>query len=80
MWRVDLLHDVRMSKYKLDKLPSRTKLYGWDYKKAKEFHMTGREWMQYAKVDAFKFERGTDGAYSGNGIEVWLDGKDINQR
>jgi len=69
-----------VNKYKLDKLPPRTKLYGWDYKKAKEFHMTGREWMQYARVDAFKFERGNDGAYSGNGIEVWLDGKDINQR
>jgi hypothetical protein len=42
--------------------------------------MTGNEWMQYAKVDAFKFEHGNDGAYSGNGIEVWLDGKDINER
>jgi len=80
VWRVDLLRDDGMSKYKLEKLSPRKKLYGWDYNKAKEFHMTGREWMEYAKVENFKFERANDGAYSGNGIEVWLDGKDINQR
>lgn len=69
-----------MSKYKREPLPPRTKLYGWDYNKAKEFRMTGKEWMEYARVSIFKFERGNDAAYSGNGIEVWLDGKDINQR
>jgi hypothetical protein len=69
-----------VQKYKLATLPPRTKLYGWDYNKAKEFCMTGKEWGQYARVETFKFERGNDAAYSGNGIEVWLDGKDINQR
>lgn len=69
-----------MNKYKREPLPPRTKLFGWDYNKAKEFRMTGREWGQYARVETFKFERGNDAAYSGNGIEVWLDGKDINQR
>jgi hypothetical protein len=69
-----------MNKYKREPLPPRTKLFGWDYNKAKEFRMTGKEWGQYARVETFKFERGNDAAYSGNGIEVWLDGKDINQR
>lgn len=65
-----------MNKYKREPLPPRTKFYGWDYNKAQQFRMTGREWMEYAKVRIFKFEYGNDAAYSGNGIEVWLDGKD----
>ena len=69
-----------MNKYKREPLPPRTKFFGWDYNKAKEFRMTGKEWMEYARVSIFKFEHGNDAAYSGNGIEVWLDGRDINQR
>lgn len=66
-----------MPTYKHEVLPARTKLYGYDYNKSQQLRMTGREWAQYAKRDKFKFERGSDTAWSGNGIEVWLDGKNM---
>lgn len=59
-------------------LPSRTKLFGWDYNKTTQLRMTGKEWHRYAKCDTFKTERGSDSAWR-NGCEVWLDGTDINQ-
>ncbi len=57
-------------------LPSRKKLYGWDYRKDKQLHMTGKEWHQYADLQQFKTERAADSAW-GNKCEVWLDGTDI---
>ena len=69
-----------MPTYRQEKLPARKKLWGWDYNKEAQLSMTGREWHEYAKRDTFKVERGTDTAYSGNGVEVWLDGKDVNKR
>lgn len=69
-----------MPMYKREKLSPRKKLWGWDYNKAAQFCMTGKEWHEYVRRDAFKIERGGDTAYSGNGVEVWLDGKDINQQ
>jgi hypothetical protein len=69
-----------MPTYKKERLPPRNKLFGWDYNKSVQFRMSGREWHVYAKRDTFKVERGGDAAYSGNGIEVWLDGTDINHK
>lgn len=63
---------------KLIKLPPRTKLYGWDYNKARELCMTGREWHQYGKRAEFKSERGNDAAW-GNGLEVYLDGTPMSR-
>ena len=59
-------------------LPSRTKLWGWDYNKQKQFRMTGKEWHQYAKREEFKTERGSDAAWGG-GMEIWLDGTDVDK-
>lgn len=55
------------------KLPPRTKFEGFDYAKGQTLTMTGREWHQYAKVDAFKVSRDRDNrdATSGRGHEVW---------
>ena len=61
------------------KLPPRKKLWGFDYRKNEQMRMTGKEWHAYARRDQFKTERGGDSAFCG-GIEVWLDGKDINHR
>lgn len=61
------------------KLPPRTKLYGWDYKKDIQLRMTGREWHDYAKRDEFKTERGGDSAW-GSHMEIWLDGTDKEHR
>lgn len=60
-------------------LPPRTKLWGWDYNKEKQFRMTGKEWHQHAKCETFKTERGSDSAWR-NGCEVWLDGTDIEHK
>ena len=64
---------------KLVKLSPRKKLWGWDYKKNQQLRMTGKEWHAYARRDQFKTERGGDSAFGG-GIEVWLDGTDVNRR
>jgi hypothetical protein len=64
---------------KMMTLPSRTKLWGWDYNKAQQFRMTGKEWHEYARRPEFKTERGADSAWGG-GVEVWLDGTDIDKR
>jgi len=64
------------------KLPPRTKLYGYDYNKNQTLHMTGKEWHTYAKRDTFKhpFDRDArDTAWSGTGIEVWLDGATLDK-
>ena len=61
------------------KLPPRTKFWGFDYKKAEQLRMTGKEWHEYAKRETFKTERGSDSAW-GSGMEVWLDGTDMNHR
>lgn len=55
------------------KLPPRTKFEGFDYNKNRSFTMTGKEWHQYAKVDAFKISSDRDNrdATSGCGHEVW---------
>ena len=58
--------------YKLTTLPPRTKFFGWDYNKAKQFRMTGREWHEYAKRETFKTERGGDSAW-GSGMEIYWD-------
>jgi hypothetical protein len=55
------------------RLPPRTKFYGWDYTKDAQLRMTGKEWHQYAKLEEFKTERGSDSAW-GNKCEIWLDG------
>jgi len=55
------------------KLPPRTKLHGFDYAKACDLVMTGREWHQLAKRESFKTERGSDAAW-GSGFEIYLDG------
>ena len=60
-------------------LPPRTKLWGWDYTKKTQLRMTGKEWHQYAKREEFKTERGSDAAW-GSGMEIWLDGTDIDKR
>lgn len=60
-------------------LPSRTKLWGFDYNKAQQLRMTGKEWHEYAKRPEFKTERGSDAAW-GSGCEIWLDGADIDKR
>jgi hypothetical protein len=60
-------------------LPPRTKFFGWDYNKAIQLRMTGKEWHQYAKLELFNHERGGDSAW-GNGCEIWLDGTDINHK
>ena len=60
-------------------LPPRTKLFGWCYRKQQQLRMTGKEWHAYARRDQFKTERGGDSAFGG-GIEVWLDGTDVNRR
>ena len=60
-------------------LPSRTKLWGWDYNKQKQLRMTGKEWHEYAKRETFKSEHGADAAWGG-GCEIWLDGTDIDKR
>ena len=60
-------------------LPPRTKLWGWDYNKEKQFRMTGKEWHQHARCETFKTERGSDSAWR-NGCEVWLDGTDIEHK
>ena len=64
---------------KLVKLSPRKKFWGWDYKKDQQLRMTGKEWHAYARRDQFKTERGGDSAFGG-GIEVWLDGTDVNRR
>lgn len=69
-----------MPTYRQEKLPSRKKLFGYDYNKDEQLCMTGKEWHEYARRETFKVEHGGDTAWSGNGIEVWLDSKDINQR
>ncbi len=60
-------------------LPSRTKFWGWDYNKDQQLRMTGKEWHQYAKRETFKSEHGADAAWGG-GVEVWLDGLDMDKR
>lgn len=60
-------------------LPSRTKLWGFDYNKGQQLRMTGKEWHAYAKRDTFKTEHGSDSAW-GNACEIWLDGLDIDKR
>lgn len=60
-------------------LPSRTKLWGFDYNKAKQLRMTGKEWHIYAKRETFKSERGSDAAW-GSACEIWLDGLDMDKR
>lgn len=60
------------------KLPPRTKLYGYDYNKNQMLQMTGKEWHQYCKRETFKHpydKDSRDTAWSGTGVEVWLDGK-----
>jgi hypothetical protein len=64
---------------KLMKLPPRKKLWGWDYNKNRELQMTGKEWHEYARRPELKTERGGDSAFGG-GVEVWLDGKNVNRR
>lgn len=64
---------------KMMRLPPRKKLFGFDYHKAQQLRMTGKEWHEYAKVDEFKTERGSDSAWSGY-FEVWLDGTDMDRR
>lgn len=64
---------------KLIQLPSRRKLWGWDYKKNQQLRMTGKEWHAYARRQEFKTEHGGDAAFGG-GIEVWLDGTDIRHK
>ena len=61
------------------KLPPRTKYWGYDYKKDIQLRMTGKEWHEYAKRETFKTERGSDSAW-GTGMEIWLDGTDMNRR
>jgi hypothetical protein len=61
------------------RLPQRTKLYGWDYRKQQMLRMTGKEWHAYAKLTSFKTAYGSDSAW-GNMCEVWLDGTDINHK
>jgi hypothetical protein len=53
-------------------------LYGYDYNKNQTLHMTGKEWHQYCKRETFKHPQDRDArdtAWSGTGVEVWLDGK-----
>ena len=57
-------------------LPPRKKLFGFDYNKAVQLCMTGKEWHQYAKAEQFKTENGNDAAWK-NGCEVWLDGTNM---
>lgn len=61
------------------KLPARTKLFGYDYNKNLELRMTGKEWYTYAKTDTFYTDHGIDAATCGKGLEVWLDGLNINK-
>jgi hypothetical protein len=60
-------------------LGKRTKYYGWDYKRNRELRMTGKEWHQYAKLETFSHQRGSD-AVTGNSCEIWLDGTDLNHK
>ena len=65
---------------KLVKLPARAKLWGYDYNKNLELRMTGKEWYNYAKVDEFYTDHGIDAATCGRGVEVWLDGLNMEKR
>jgi hypothetical protein len=63
------------------KLPPRTKLYGYDYDKNQILRMTGTEWHTYTKRDVFKHPHDKDSrdtAWSGTGVEVWLDGTSMD--
>jgi len=64
--------------YKQVKLPPRKKLYGFDYNKLKQLHMTGKEWHEYGRLSLFKTERGSDSAW-GNHLEIYLDGKPMEK-
>lgn len=60
------------------KLPPRTMLYGYDYNKNQTLRMTGKDWHIYTKRDEFKHPADRDArdtAWSGTGVEVWLNGK-----
>lgn len=64
------------------KLPPRTKLYGYDYNKNQMLQMTGKEWHQYCKRETFKHpydKDSRDTAWSGTGVEVWLDGATLDK-
>ena len=55
------------------KLPPRTRLEGFDYRKGERLTMTGREWHQYAKADTFRQSRDRDNRdATANHCEVWL--------
>ncbi len=60
-------------------LPPRTKFWGWDYNKNQQLRMTGKEWHAYARRAVFKSEHGGDSAFGG-GVEIWLDGKNVDRR
>ena len=55
------------------KLPPRTKLKGFDYRKSIELQMTGKEWHRYAKADTFRVGRDRDNRdATANHCEVWM--------
>lgn len=54
------------------RLPPRIKFYGIDHTKGVQYHMTGKEWHQYAKRQTLNYSR--DGQFVwGSHLEIWLD-------